>query len=377
MSTTMQAVVVTALTDPLSISVEERPVPTPTPGSVVVQVLATAIADYQRQILTGERNYPLQLPLIPGGNGIGRIAALGPDATSLEAGQLVLVDSYIRVRDNSDLGFLLGFHAGADPATHKLAAGIWRDGTLAEYANVPMENVHMLDEQRLCKELAYSHEDLLTLPSVCIPFGGLDDANVKTGDTVVVAPSTGTFGGAAVLMALAMGANVIACGRNQERLDSLSSSLGSPEALKAVVMTSDVQKDTASIAKAAGRREVDVFIDFSPPELGKGGKAHPHILAALGALRPRGTAVFMGGILGLIEFPYGLVMFKNLVIRGRFMYERDQVVRCIKLAEQGRLKLGKAVGKKTIGPFGLKDIEEALEAAEKNPGFQSIAVVKP
>jgi threonine dehydrogenase-like Zn-dependent dehydrogenase len=287
----------------------------------------------------------------------------------------VFVDIYVRARDDSETGFLLGFHAGATEATKKLAGGAWRYGTNAQYASLPIENVHALNEEKLCGQLGYSIEDLLTIQSACVPYGGLSDANVKAGDTVIVAPATGTFGGAAVLTALAMGADVIACGRNQGRLDALVQAMGSPTALKTALLTSDIEKETAALAALAGRAGADVYIDFSPPDAGEG--AIPHLVAGMGALRSRGTAVLMGGIRGMVSIPYGLVMFKNLNVRGRFMYDRSQLQNVISLAEKGRLKLGKAVGKQVVGLFHMDKFVEAMEEAEKNPGYANITILKP
>jgi threonine dehydrogenase-like Zn-dependent dehydrogenase len=377
MTTTMKAVVLSERINPILISVKEVPIPAPTAGSVVVQILATAILDYMREVLTGARPYPMKVPLIPGGNGIGRISAIGPDAASLKVGQLVLIDSYIRARDDTDAGFLLGLHAGADPRTHKLAGGPWRNGTLAQYANIPLENVHSLDEQRLCGELGYHITELSAILACTVAYGGLDDAGVKSGDIVIVAPATGNFGGAAVVTALAMGANVIACGRNQETLDGLAKAIGSPSELKAVKLTGDVEKDTVAIFAATGPGGADVYIDFSPPAAGEGGKTPTHMNAAIGVLRFGGTCSLMGGITGMVGLPYALIMFKNLIIRGRFMYRREQFRRVIKLAEQGKLKLGKAVGREVIGPYSLNNVVEALEMAEKSPGWAKTVIVTP
>jgi threonine dehydrogenase-like Zn-dependent dehydrogenase len=373
----MKTVILTAQTEPLSISIENRPIPTPLPGSVVVQVLALPILDYHRQILSGARGYPLEMPMTPGGGCIGRVKTIGPDTTSLSEGQLVFFDIYVHARDNPEIDFLLGVHAGATESARKFAGGIWRNGTMAQYANLPLENVHVLDEKKLCGELGYSIEDLLTIQSACVPFGGLDNAGVKAGDTVIVAPATGTFGGAAVLTALAMGANVIACGRNQQRLDALVKGMGSPAEVKTAALSGDVEKDTDTLLSLSGGSGADVYIDFSPPEAGKGGKTPTYFQAGLGALRPSGEAVLMGGTWGMINIPYGAVMFKNLVIRGRFMYHRSQLQKTIKLAEQGRLKLGKKAGKNLLGAFDIDRVEEAMELAEKNPGYPNLVVLKP
>jgi D-arabinose 1-dehydrogenase-like Zn-dependent alcohol dehydrogenase len=153
--------------------------------------------------------------------------------------------------------------------------------------------------------------------------------------------------------------------------------MGSPSELTAYALTGDVEKDSAGLIAIAGAPGADVYIDFSPPEAGEGGKTPPHLLAAFGALRPHGTALLMGGTFGMVSIPYGLVMFKNLVVQGRFMYERAQLQKVIKLAEQGRLKLGKKVGKTVIGPYGIDDIVEAMEVAEKNPGYANTVILRP
>jgi threonine dehydrogenase-like Zn-dependent dehydrogenase len=373
----MKAVILSERTDPLSIAVEDIPIPTPIPGSVVIQILSTTILDYLRQVLTGAMPYPMKTPLVPGGNGIGRVSKVGSDTTSLSVGQLVLVDSYIRARDDPGVGFLLGLHNGADPRAHKLAEGTWRNGTIAQYTNVPLENVHPLNENRLCGELGYHINDLSAILACTVPYGGLDDAGVKSGDTVIVAPATGNFGGAAVLTALAMGANVVACGRNQETLDTMAKAIGSPQELKAVRLTGEVEKDTAAILAATGPEGADFYIDFSPAAASQDGKTPTHLNAAIGALRSGGTCSLMGGIVGMVSLPYGLIMFKNLIIRGRFMYQREQFSRVIKLAEQGKLKLGKSVGREVIGPYTLENIVEALDVAEKNPGWAKTVIVNP
>src|ERR1700760_3838734 len=50
-------------------------------GEVLVDVLATGVAPYAAEVFSGERNYPLEPPVISGVGGIGRVVATGPDAT--------------------------------------------------------------------------------------------------------------------------------------------------------------------------------------------------------------------------------------------------------------------------------------------------------
>ena len=74
---------------------------------------------------------------------------MGPDTTAFKPGQLVVVDSYIRGRDDPSLGCLFGLHEGFSAGTQKLMRGEWRDATYAEYAKVPLENCYALNEERL------------------------------------------------------------------------------------------------------------------------------------------------------------------------------------------------------------------------------------
>ena len=67
----------------------------------------------------------------------------------------------VRARDDSNLAILLGLHGGA---ALKLIEGEWRDGTYAEYAKFPTENVFPLNEEILLGKLGYSIEDLCAIP---------------------------------------------------------------------------------------------------------------------------------------------------------------------------------------------------------------------
>lgn len=91
--------------------------------------------------------------------------------------------------------------------------GEWRDFTYAEYARLPLENCHSLDEDRLLGKvedggLGYKIEDLIPLMGALVPYGGLSNIKLQPGETVIIAPATGWFGGRAVEAALAMGARV-------------------------------------------------------------------------------------------------------------------------------------------------------------------------
>lgn len=254
---TYKAAVLSSLEKPLELS--ERSIPTAVQGSVVVKVLATYVLPYLKAVLEGKIPYAISLPIVPCASAIARVHSVGKDATVLKPGQLVLCDMTIRARDEPSNVVLQGLHAGA---TLDLMAQ-WSDGSFAEYATFPMESVFALDEARLCGDLGYTVEDLCLVPICNVPFGGLATIDVQPGETVIIAPATGKFGGAAVLTALAMGARVIAAGRTAEKLKNLEESFKSIGRLQTVVLSGDSEQDANAIRQLAGPAGVDCYVDFS------------------------------------------------------------------------------------------------------------------
>jgi threonine dehydrogenase-like Zn-dependent dehydrogenase len=336
--------------------VKEIPTPKPGPGSAVVEILAVGVLPYANDVyVTALRNYPMPIPLTIGSSGVGRIAAVGPDSVSLQPGQLVLVDCYIRARDDKEVSFLAGLHDGHTPAAKKLAAGEWRDWTYAEYCKVPLENCFVLDEERLVVKLGYSVNDLVYLARLMVPHGGFMDVGLQAGETVVVAPASGAFGGAAVEVALGMGARVIVAGRRMSALKGFVERY--PGRVDAVELSGDLKEDTEALKKLG---PIHVFQDWSPRPAAQS----THLKACTYALARGGRVSLMGGINEDISFNYGAIMHQNLTIKGMWMYEPQDPPKLIRLVEAGLLKIGKSAGLRNLGSFGLDEWEEAFKTVD-------------
>ncbi|KAM6505283.1 hypothetical protein FSOLCH5_014513 [Fusarium solani] len=251
-------------------SIVELPTPTPAAGSVILRPLYANIVSYSKDVFCNgnPRGYNYPLPMVPGTNAICRIAAPAPDTPHLKPGMLVFASGVLRLRDNSSaLPLLQGIHMGASLESEAIMKGEWRNGCWAELVKVPAENVHVLNEQVLTKQLGYNIEDLGFISTLAVPYGGLSDIGLKPGETVIVAPATGNFGSAAVLVALAMGAGkVIAAGRSQEKLQDVLNGTGDRVAI--VPITGDVETDTAAM-QAHG--PIDVLVETSILPIGKRG----------------------------------------------------------------------------------------------------------
>ena len=83
----MKAAVVHAFGKPLSI--EEVPVPRPTPGTILVRVVASGVCHTDLHAADGDWPVKPKLPFIPGHEGVGEVAAVGPGVTNVKEGDRV------------------------------------------------------------------------------------------------------------------------------------------------------------------------------------------------------------------------------------------------------------------------------------------------
>ncbi|KAK3389904.1 chaperonin 10-like protein [Podospora didyma] len=368
----MKALVCAGVGKPL----ELKTIPTPTaiPGSVVVKIVAAA-ADYRiPHMLSGEIGFTFPSNLTPGSRAVGRIAATSIDTTSFREGQLVLLEPFIRARDDPSVQILWGMFDGVSSASKKLAADSWALGTFAEYTRVPLENCWALDETRLCGSpsdggLGCSPAQLIHIATQAVAFGGLRAINLQAGERIIAAPASGNYSGAAVQVAVAMGANVIAMGRKLEPLRALQAQFP-PGRVEVVPITGNVQADVAALKQWG---PVDAYLDLSPAEA----KESTHLRSCFLALRQYARVALMGVIRTDLPVPYALATWNSLTIVGKYMYEREDVRLLIKMAESGVLRVGSAEGVEVMGEFKLEQVEEAFALAAQHTGVGKMVVLAP
>jgi threonine dehydrogenase-like Zn-dependent dehydrogenase len=341
------------------------PTPVPQNGQVLVSVHATRIVHYLHAALTAS-GPPVVYPYVPGSGCIGRIQSVGlPNSTSLRPGQLVYCDLtvYSRTDPTLNTAILHGFMSGISEESTALFGEEYRNGAFAERVVFPIENVHVLDEETLLQKKGYTKPMLTRITSLLVAVGGLDRAKIQAGETVLVAPATGSFGGYAVVAALAMGAGkVVALGRDKAGLSVL-------EGLDSRVVGVDITSTTA-LSEALGDSGVDIYIDFSPGVA----EGSPHIGACFDSVRPGGRVVLMGGIAGDVSFNYSQLMLKGITVFGQFMYSREAVKRVLKMIYGGLLDLA-ALG--VVETFTWEDLDKAIEEAKKYGRLMGTVVFTP
>lgn len=343
--------------------------PQATIGSAVVNVLEAGLLSYNREVYNGGRHYAYPKPLVGGCSAIARVASVGPDSVALKVGQLVYVDCVVRGRDDPSVLFLSAINEGYTDGSRKLMRDVWRDGTFAEFAKVPLENCIPLNEARLCQELGYSFRELMYMCFLIVPYGGLRDIKLEPGETVVVCPATGNYGSAGVQVAVALGAKVIAMARNEKELARLKAHVekGTPGAsIEIVKITGDEATDTAAL-RAFGT--IDAVLDMSSPAASKSS----HLTSAINTLRRNGRCSLMGcGHFDTCNWDF---LGRSITLKAKLMYEREDVLQFVKILERGLFPKGKELV--NAKSYGLADWKEAFDEAAEYTGIGRIVVLTP
>jgi alcohol dehydrogenase len=362
-STMMKAAILKSFGSPLAI--ETVPDPISGAGGVIVDIVATGVLSYANEVFSGERKYLLELPVIPGPGGIGRVSAIGPDATRLAIGDWVFCDPTVRARDG-DLApdiTLQGWSARG-PGGLKLQQH-FRHGSFAQKMMVPTENakpIGAITESEAAQWCA--------LGTLLVPYGGFLAARLQPGETVLVSGATGKFGSCAVAIALAMGAaHVIAPGRNETVLADLTRRFG--DRVRTVSLTGNEDTDRERM-KQASPVPIDCVIDIMPPSV-----STSVVRAALMAVRPYGRVVLMGGVGMLggagLDLPYPWIMRNCISIHGAWMYPPDAPSRLVGLIRSGLLRLDHFAATS----FDLDQANEAVVHAAENAGPFKLTVIRP
>ena len=147
----MRAMVLKEAGAPLRL--EERPIPTPGPGQILLRVAACGICRTDLHIVDGELDQP-KLPLIPGHQIVGRVVALGRGSSGFNVGDRVGVPWL-----GSTCGSCEYCREGRENLCEAARfTGYHLDGGFAEYAAA---------DQRFCFALPEGFSDRQAAPLLC------------------------------------------------------------------------------------------------------------------------------------------------------------------------------------------------------------------
>ena len=124
----MKAVVIRAHGGVETLLYEEVETPEPGPGEVLVRIRASGVNHLDHDVREGSSGIPVTLPHVPGSEGVGEVAALGPGVDGPAPGTRVAID--FAQGDPLSEPWLSGLD-GVDFTHGRIGAGQW--GTHAEY----------------------------------------------------------------------------------------------------------------------------------------------------------------------------------------------------------------------------------------------------
>jgi threonine dehydrogenase-like Zn-dependent dehydrogenase len=210
--------------------------------------------------------------------------------------------------------------------------------------------------------MGYSFSDMQMIERMALAYGAFEAANLKPGQTVIVAPATGNYSGAIAELAAQLGCHVVALTRSASKLQTLTSL--HPRVTVVEIPSADTDVSAAILA-ACPPTGADAYIDISPPTPGTPPISFQH---GLSAVRAHGHVAIVGMLFN-VNLDAMTVLAKNLTIKGQWMYTRQQAADLIRMIETGVVKLGKDAGHEVVGEYPLEDWEKAVEVAEGVVGW--------
>ena len=306
----MRSAVVRQLGTPAQ--VEERPVPQPGPGQILIRLEACGLCHTDIHAMRGDWPVKPNLPLVPGHEGVGIVEALGEGVTTRQVGQRVAMPW---------LGHACGECRYCVDGRENLCESQYNngyavDGAYAEY---------MLADALYAVVVPDGVTPLDAAPLTCAgvtTYAAIKNAHVIPGETVAVF-GVGGLGHLAVQYARLVGAKVIAVDVTEEKL-ALATELGADHTVNARTT------DPVEAIRDLGGADVAVVLAVAPAvfrqsfdALNRGGRL---VLVSLPAD-------------GTITLPIFETVLKGISVIGSIVGTRQDLTEVFTLHAAGRTRV--------------------------------------
>lgn len=343
MSDTMRVVELPGVGEPLRVA--GRPVPEPGPGEALVRVQACGVCGSDIFLQKGGFGPKIRMPVVPGHEAAGIVAAVGPHVTEVAPGDQVAVyyidapgDSIYAQRGRPNIG----------PGVVRMGVDV--DGAFAEYVLRPVSTLIRVPAPVDPVTLA-----VLT-DAVSTPYHALAKiARLQPGETLAVL-GIGGLGSNAVQLGKLLGARVVAITRSAEKLE-LAERLGADE------LVQSGGDDTVERARAAcGGDGPDVVIQCV------GSAAVDEQAIALATFG--GRVVFVGSSPDQFRARAVELCWKELTLLGSRGFTASDISEVVDLYLAGKLETSHL----TASPRPLEEANEALEDLREGNVLRSVLV---
>lgn len=306
MPATMKAAVVRQFGKPLVI--EERPIPEPKEGEVLVRIMASGVCHTDLHAAEGDWPVKPKLPLVPGHEGVGVVAGVGRGVKGLKEGDAVGIP-WLYSACNACEHCQTGWETLCESQQN---GGYSVDGGYAEYAIGDAAYVGRLPDDVDFNTMA---------PVLCAgvtTYKGIKVTDTKAGDWVGVV-GIGGLGHLAVQYAKAMGRLVYAVDVSDDKLD-LARKLG------ADVVCNALQEDPGQKAQREFGGAHGMVVTAVNPKAFR---------QSIDACRRGGTVAMNGLPPGEFGLPIFDVILKGITVRGSIVGTRRDLQESIEFASRG------------------------------------------
>lgn len=306
---TMKAAVVEEFGAPLV--VRELPVPAPSPGQALVQIIASGVCHTDLHAADGDWPVKPTLPFTPGHEGAGIVVALGPGVKHLKVGDRVGIAWLHNACGHCE--FCLSGWETLCPEQNN--SGYSVNGSFAEYALAETDYLGRIPESLSFVDAA---------PILCAgvtTYKGLKQTDTRPGEWVVIS-GAGGLGHVAIQYARAMGLHVAAVDLGPEKM-ALARQLGAE-----ITIDARSQDPPTEIQKQIGGAHGVLVTAVSTLAFKQ----------AIGMLRRGGTCVLNGLPPG--DFPVSIfdMVLNGYTLRGSIVGTRKDLEEALAFAADGKVK---------------------------------------
>lgn len=326
---TMKAAVVTEFGQPLKI--EEMPVKAPNENQILVQVMASGVCHTDLHAADGDWPVKPRLPLIPGHEGIGYVAAVGSNVKNTKEGDIVGVPWLYSACGHCE-HCITGWETLCESQVN---GGYSIDGGYAEY---------VLADPNYVGRFSGTIDFVQMAPILCAGvtvYKGLKETEVRPGQWVAVS-GIGGLGHVAVQYAKAMGLHVLAVDVADDKLN-LAKKLGADMAVNG-----KNPDEVMNARKETGGVHGVLVTAVSPVAFRQ----------ALDLLRRKGTLVMNGLPPGSFDLPIFETVLNRYTVRGSIVGTRKDLQEAIDFAMEGKVTT-------TVKSAPLEDINLIFDQMKK------------
>lgn len=327
-------------------TIQTVPDPSPSPEGVVIKVEATGLCRSDWHGWMGH-DPDIRLPHVPGHEFAGVVVAVGRQVTRWKAGDRVTVPFVVGCGRCFEC--TSGNHQVCE---HQFQPGFSAWGSFAEYVAIDFADTNLV---RLPQEMDFATAASLGCRFITSFRAIVDQGRVTPGEWVAV-HGCGGVGLSAVMIASAMGANVVAIDLTDEKLE-FARKIGAVATINAST-TPNVVKEVKRITGGGAHMSMDAL-------------GHPTTsFNSISNLRRRGRHVQVGLMLGehaKAQVPMAKIIAFELEIRGSHGMQAFRYPAMMEMIRTGKLHPELLVARKI-------SLDEAPQALTAMGGFESIGI---